>query len=517
MRFSTSQIRAGLVQLTIAAACAVGGVMAWWGVAAYWTSTEKSLIQHQLVNLTAQLEDQLIDLESLAVAETGPNLSDPIYLKSLSALFKQDFPFIRSIQVLDRDGNSISGNGLKNLDQSVPSGPGFITLLESALKTNRPIYSSVLELNPENPGNGTVILVSPARRKDELSMVLTLSLYDLIKITTDKLHLDPQTTGSYFHLIAKRENSTERATNQDWLQINKSIDHLGLEISLQGARSRALAPGFTGIRYSFTLIGGLAGLFLGLWLRGISLRRINRQKLQALESKLEAESKIATLGEMSTAIAHELNQPLGAIENFAFACEKILGQHTGAPAQVLEGLAQIRHEASRSAAVIRSIRSFVKREDSAPESVKIDALMAELMPLMLIQAKAHQCKLRLDCDSTAEVICDRSLLQQVVLNLAKNAFEAMTDSPIAKRELLIVVKKIVTDRRIRFIFDDNGCGVSSENSAQLFRPFFSTKTNGLGVGLSLSLSIAERNGGSITWRNKSSGGAEFILELPSKN
>jgi two-component system sensor histidine kinase DctS len=122
--------------------------------------------------------------------------------------------------------------------------------------------------------------------------------------------------------------------------------------------------------------------------------------------------------------------------------------------------------------------------------------------------------LQIHCDPNASVYCDPGLLQQVILNLAKNGFESMDSEHLSEKVLKISVRNNSNPKQIEIVFDDTGTGISSENSAQLFRPFFSTKPDGLGIGLGFSLSIAEHNGGSISWTNKPSGGAQFTLTLP---
>lgn len=512
MSFDKLKVKNLLSSVLVTVACGLGGFAALWGFNLNWEASESTEIQSQVTRLTSVILEKLVEVESHAAAESTSALSKPLPLAEFVSAFKQEFPFVQSIELLSKDGQVYIPKGFAGQPLTKSGGPGVVTLLESALMTSRPIYSPISQ---SDKNLATVTLISPARRNEPFSLCLKISLSDLLSQSIEKLNQDNFANYNNFQIFLNVDKENIPRNNSKFIVTNQTIERLGLSFNVLAQRSRSMPDNLIGIRFTFTVFGALTGLFLALWLRGTFIRHRNKQKLQELQLQIENESKIALLGEMSTAIAHELNQPLGAIENYAFACEKILSQQEGISNQIFEGLTQIRLEASRSSGVIRSIRAFVSKGEQNPISNNLAKLLSELMPLLEIQAKINKSELQIDCNPSATVVCDRSLLQQVILNLAKNGFEAMNGDQIKERVLKISVINDMDLNQIQIIFDDTGSGISSENSAQLFRPFFSTKPDGLGVGLGFCLSIAEHNGGSIKWSNKSTGGAQFVLALPA--
>lgn len=511
MAFDKVKVRNLISSILVTFAFILGSGAAWLGFNFNWVSSETSEMQNQVKRLSSIIIEELAQIESHAAAESTASLTKPAALADFKRAFHQDFPFVQSVELLTRNGQiylpqyATGQSFLKN------AGPGVITLLESALMTGRPIYSPALQTDKNSV---TVTLVSPVRRNEPFSLCIKVSLSDLLNLSVEKLDQNSNLNYKQFKILLDINNINKDIGTSEWVIINQPVERLGLLFNIQASRSKLLPPALKGIRFIFTIFGGLTGLFLALWLRSIFIRNINKQKIQELQLHFETESKIAILGEMSTAIAHELNQPLGAIENFAFACEKLLRQQNGISIQVFEGLNQIRLEAARSSNVIKSIRSFVSKGEHKPTTINLAKLLFELMPLLEIQAKKNNSKLQIHCDPHASVYCDPGLLQQVILNLAKNGFESMHSEHLSEKVLKISVRNNSNPKQIEIVFDDTGTGISSENSAQLFRPFFSTKPDGLGIGLGFSLSIAEQNGGSIRWTNKPSGGAQFTLTLP---
>ena len=504
--------------LLVTVACALGSGAAWIGFNLNWESSETIEIHNQVRRLTSAMIEELVELESYAAAESTSALKQPQAFTQFLRKLHHEFPFVKSVELLTKNGQAYLPQDLVRQSVLKDAGPGVITLLESALMTNRPIYSPI----SQSANNSAIVtLVTPAKRNEPFSLCLKVSLSDLMNMSVEKLgqnsNLNYNLNYNQFKILLDINNVSLDSNTTKWIIINQSVERLGLFFNVQALRAKLLPSALNGIRIIFTVIGGLTALFLALWLRGIFIRNENKQKIQQLQLHFENESKIAILGEMSTAIAHELNQPLGAIENFAFACEKILRQQNGISNQVFEGLTQIRLEAARSSNVIKSIRAFVSKGHQNPISINLEKLIFELMPLLQIQAKKNKSKLQIECDPNSSVFCDPSLLQQVILNLAKNGFEAMGNEHIKEKVLKISVIYDKNLNQIELIFDDTGTGISTENSTHLFRPFFSTKADGLGVGLGFSLSIAENNGGSIRWRNKPTGGAQFTLTLPTGN
>jgi len=275
---------------------------------------------------------------------------------------------------------------------------------------------------------------------------------------------------------------------------------------------------FVTIQLVLILLTTCGSLLLGLLFQSFINRRITSKKLKILQEKVQVDSRSVTLGEMSTAIAHELNQPLGAIENFAVGCERLLAKEKPSIEDVLAALAQIRQEAQRGANVIKSIRAFVKRDNESQDLIEIASVLEALEPLLKILAKSSNSMLAIECKENIHLFTNRALFEQVLINLARNGLDSMNETPLADRLLKISVNAEISKSNTQHAvikISDKGSGIDKELESKLFTPFFTTKPNGMGIGLSLCQSIIERQGGSIDWARKDGGGTEFTLELPT--
>lgn len=256
------------------------------------------------------------------------------------------------------------------------------------------------------------------------------------------------------------------------------------------------------------------------------VEEINRRQ----QEKLQAHARMAMLGEVASALSHELNQPLAAITSYATACENMLrepgdAQHEraaprrrahAAPAALRAALERIRSQSERAGQVIRGVQAFVRRRRIEREPIAIDQLVRGIEPLIRLQARKWEAQLVLDLSESAVVFGDRTMLEQAVLNLTRNAAEAMDGMPRASRRLEIEVGPHRENGRdaIRVAVKDRGCGVAADVESQLFAPFFTTKPDGLGIGLSLSRSVIEAHGGKLRHERRAEGGSVFSFVLP---
>ncbi len=244
------------------------------------------------------------------------------------------------------------------------------------------------------------------------------------------------------------------------------------------------------------------------------------QEAAAAQQRMAHVARLATLGEMAAAIAHELNQPLSAIANYASAAARILPQATGADADpeshedVRSALAQISGQALRAGEVIRRLRSLVQKRDQRRETVSVNELVEEVIAFSRSDARLHDVELRTElCDTLPALHADGIQIQQVVLNLVRNSIEALSAGPSADREVVIGTR-VERDSDIVIEVADNGSGIPQELIAQVFDPFCTTKETGTGLGLAISRSIAEAHRGSLAYRDNQPQGACFQLRLP---
>jgi two-component system sensor kinase FixL len=233
-----------------------------------------------------------------------------------------------------------------------------------------------------------------------------------------------------------------------------------------------------------------------------------------LQDRLMHVSRLAAIGEMATGLAHELNQPLAAIANYAQACERLLGMAQPDVEEVRAALRQITAQAVRAGDIISRLRGLTRARDSNYERCDVNALIRELADLLDSDARAHNAHCRIElADGPAPAHLDRAQIQQVILALVRNAFEALQASPCGAREVWVRTAR-APDGDILIEVSDNGPGVSAEIAARLFEPFCTTKASGTGLGLASSRTIARAHRGTLDYR-PGEPGACFILRLPA--
>ena len=243
-------------------------------------------------------------------------------------------------------------------------------------------------------------------------------------------------------------------------------------------------------------------------------RRATEDEARQLQERLTHFSRLSTMGEMAAGLAHEINQPLAAIATYAQACQRLIRQPEPDIADVLAALEQINAQALRAGEVIRRLRNFVKNREVKREPVDCGRLLEDLSTLAETDARLHNIRLRLDCqEPLPTVYADPIQLQQVVLNLVRNAIDAMSDAPEDRREV-VLVSRSNDDGEVEVIVADHGAGLAPEATEHLFNPFFTTKASGTGLGLAISRSIVRAHGGRL-WHTPNDGcGVRFHFTLP---
>jgi two-component system sensor kinase FixL len=219
---------------------------------------------------------------------------------------------------------------------------------------------------------------------------------------------------------------------------------------------------------------------------------------------------------MAAGVAHELNQPLTAIANYAHACERLLARPGADPAELREALRQITAQTTRAADIIRRLRTLARGRQAERLPVAVNALVEELRELIGTDAVVHGVQLSLDlAPRLPEVMADPGQIQQVVLNFVRNSVEALAAQP--PREPRVAISSVLTtDGAVELSVCDNGPGLPPELNKRIFDPFFSTKENGTGLGLAISSTIARAHGGTVGYRPNHPAGACFFILLPSQ-
>jgi two-component system sensor kinase FixL len=252
------------------------------------------------------------------------------------------------------------------------------------------------------------------------------------------------------------------------------------------------------------------------FIRDLTERQETQAKLQELQVNLFHVSRLSALGEMASSLAHELNQPLAAINNYLKGCQHLLqdSQYPRA-AMTREALDKAAAQALRAGDIIRRLRDFVTRRESDKTIVRVARLLEDTSALALVGARELGVMVRFQLAPAVEyVLVDAVQIQQVLVNLLRNALEAMQES--ARRELFVVAT-LTADSMVEIMVSDTGHGVPEEFLLGLFEPFMTTKENGMGVGLSISKTIIEAHGGRLWVEANPIGGTIFRFTLPSVN
>jgi C4-dicarboxylate-specific signal transduction histidine kinase len=241
--------------------------------------------------------------------------------------------------------------------------------------------------------------------------------------------------------------------------------------------------------------------------------RAGETRTEALLEQLLQVARISALEEMASGIAHELNQPIGAITTFAQAGERMLERPDPMIGPAAEVLRHISHEALKAGEGIRRIRSLFHGRHAERTGCNLADVIAELLPVLQLLAVRSGATLQSSSqDDLAVVVIDRLRIQHVLFALVQNALEA----PTRNDETPSVRVAVEGDRYgVRVLVEDRGLGIPQEIREQLFRPFFTTKPYGTGLGLASSRAIAEAHEGTLDIENVAGGGTRFCLRLPA--
>ena len=250
------------------------------------------------------------------------------------------------------------------------------------------------------------------------------------------------------------------------------------------------------------------------FVRDLSERQVAETRLQELQSELVHISRLTAMGEMASTLAHELNQPLTAIANYLKGSQRLIEAATDDRSVLMrDALDKAADQALRAGQIIRRLRDFVSRGESERQVESLAKLVEEASALALVGAKEHGVRVTYKLDPRADmVLADRVQIQQVLLNLMRNALEAMIG---ADRRELVVSSTALPDDAVEIAVADTGSGIADEISEQLFQPFVTTKREGMGVGLSISRTIIDSHGGRIWVESNSGRGTVFRFTLRS--
>lgn len=256
----------------------------------------------------------------------------------------------------------------------------------------------------------------------------------------------------------------------------------------------------------------------------VSEQRRIEELSRSSQERLQATARLATVGEMASLLSHELNQPLTAISSYATGSLNLLkhpdeSQTSPQLSDLQMAFERISEQASRAGKVINSVHDFVRRRDQDKEVVKPESIIDAVMPLVQLQAHKLHVRIQTKLDSRLlPVLCDRTMVEQVLLNLARNGMQAMDHPSCHQRTLTLQVKRAASSQSqgwVEFSVLDLGQGISPDVAQNLFTPFFTTKAEGMGLGLSLCRTVVEQHGGHLEFEANEPCGTLFRFTLPT--
>lgn len=250
------------------------------------------------------------------------------------------------------------------------------------------------------------------------------------------------------------------------------------------------------------------------FIRDLTERQLSENRLQELQAELLHVSRLSDVGQMASALAHELNQPLAAIVNYVQATRRLLqADQVSISPKIAETMDKAVAQAGRAGEIIRHLRSFIRKGETEPEIEELNRIVEEATALGLVGAKESGVTVRWTLNrESMPVLVDKVQIQQVIFNLVRNSVEAMGDHPPPRE--LVVTTRLVESQMAEVSISDTGPGLAPKVQAQLFQPFITTKEKGMGLGLSICWSIIESHRGKLWAAPNAERGVKFQFTLP---
>jgi C4-dicarboxylate-specific signal transduction histidine kinase len=253
--------------------------------------------------------------------------------------------------------------------------------------------------------------------------------------------------------------------------------------------------------------------YVNIYARDITAVRRAEQESRQHQAELVHVCRLSTMGEVATGMAHELNQPLSAIVNFANGCSRRLQGNVGQRQELVDAMGQITNQAQRASEIIRRLRALVGKQPPIRSRVDLNHLVREVCMFVEFDTGKMGLVIELDLEpGQIRVDVDLVQIEQVLLNLVRNALDALQAVPARSRRLIVRTRSLGEDAEVSV--QDSGSGIEPERTQSLFEPFFTTKESGMGMGLPISQTILENHGGSIWAESPPKGGAVFVIRLP---
>ena len=254
-------------------------------------------------------------------------------------------------------------------------------------------------------------------------------------------------------------------------------------------------------------------IFTG-FIRDLTERQQTLLRLQDLQSELAHVGRVSEMGTLASSLAHELNQPLTAVASYCESARDLLraDADTETMEMIREAMDEAAKQAIRAGQIVRRLRDFMSHGETERRVESLQRLINEANALALVGSREHQIEVQLSLDPKADLVfVDRIQIQQVLVNLIRNAIDAMIESPVRK----LAIRTSKEHGMTRVSVEDSGSGISEGIAGQLFQPFVTSKQSGMGIGLSICRTIVQAHGGRIWFESGPNGGTAFHFTIPS--
>lgn len=249
-------------------------------------------------------------------------------------------------------------------------------------------------------------------------------------------------------------------------------------------------------------------------LSDITDRKHAEERNRIQQEKLLLTSRLMSVGEMASTLAHEINQPLSAIANYNMGCVRRLKSGHWNESELLAAMEKSSAQAERAGKVVRRVREFLRRREPQREVCDVNAIVEEVTELIELEAERAGTIVQHSLAAGLPAVCaDQIMIEQLLLNLIKNGIDAMRDTPPTQRQLKVSTRAV--QGMVEVTVTDRGCGIAAEVEAELFSPFFTTKEQGMGMGLNICRSIVELHEGRLWFEHADDGGSAFRFTLPA--
>lgn len=459
---------------------------------------------------TSQIKAKLRDDEEkiLSIASLDKANDFVTFSQRAKRLMEENPSYVRielrdeaGMLIAQREASSSKEIWAPNSRQQLPP-----SVLLSFLRSNE--QQKVFWAHSYSPsGLSTPEMVVPARGHDVL-WIVSLDTRQWLPANTG-IDLSPNALVSYSEQMP--------ATLTNSLAIANPLDLPGINSHLVFTYVNGSGLTFDTTSWTLGVLGVVLCFLLVRYALDLKRHRLAQETISRQEMALVKQSQLSTMGEVSTALAHELNQPLATIANYVAACEMRMKSQGYEDPILADALLNARKQAMRAGEVVQSIRNYLKRRPNVMTTVDLKEMLDELEPILQLSAKEHQSKISIQSEKNLCARIDPALLEQVVLNLSRNGLEAMVNVEAQHRRLDIHAHTHTSRNGsiwVRIDVRDEGHGIAEQDAQSVFESFFTTKAEGMGIGLSLCRSVAESYGGRIRWTNNPKGGATFSLYLP---